>query len=143
MDVKHLFFGVIGAVVFVLLATNAQTLQTSLVSASELENIKTIETKTFKKNDLTGTYLVKKDKNSKLELRNDGTYYLNINVCENYLLITGKYEIRDSKIILYNTNYSYDDLNGNDELTFTILDDKTIKSDESLVCTIQETLFER
>jgi hypothetical protein len=143
MDVKHLFFGVIGAVVFVLLATNAQTLQTSLVSASELENIKTIETKTFKKNDLTGTYLVKKDKNSKLELRNDGTYYLNINVCENYLLITGKYEIRDSKIILYNANYSYDDLNGNDELTFTILDDKTIKSDESLVCTIQETLFER
>ena len=143
MDVKHLFFGVIGAVVFVLIATNAKTLQTSLVSVDTMKNIKTIETKVFKKNDLIGTYVVKKDKSSKLELRDDGTYYLNINVCENYLLLTGKYEIRDSKLKLYNSDYSYDDLNGNDELTFTILDDKTIKSDESLVCTIQETLFER
>ena len=37
----------------------------------------------------------------------------------------------------------YDDLDGNEELSFTIIDGNTIKADESLVCTMQETLFEK
>ena len=87
--------------------------------------------------------MVKDDKHVKLTLNDNGTYSLAINVCENYLLLSGNYELRDSKLILKNTNEMYEDLIGNEELSFTIIDNKSISSDESLVCTVQKTLFEK
>ncbi len=96
-----------------------------------------------KKENLIGTYIVQDDKFSKLDIKKDGSYALTINVCEKYLELAGRYEIRDTKLKLINYEYSYDDLNGNEELTFSIIDDKTLKADESLVCVPQETLFEK
>lgn len=96
-----------------------------------------------KKNELVGSYKVKDDKASSLIINEDGSYILIINVCEKYLELNGTYNIRDTKLKLSNTNYSYEDLNGNEELTFTIIDGKTLKAEESLVCTPQESLFEK
>ena len=42
-------------------------------------------------NDVTGTFTVKDDKNSKLLLNDDGTYSLNINICDGYLELQGVY----------------------------------------------------
>ena len=57
---------------------------------------------------------------------------------------TGKYELMDSKLKLYNeSNLMYEDLAGNMELSFTIVNDNTIKSLEKLVCTEEGTLFEK
>jgi hypothetical protein len=95
------------------------------------------------KNKLIGTYVVQEDKLTKLDINEDGSYALTINVCEKYIELFGNYEIRDTKIKLINSNYSYDDLNGNEELTFLIVDDNTLKAEESLVCVPQETLFEK
>ena len=96
-----------------------------------------------RKKDLVGKYTIKNDKKSYLLLNNDGTYSLSINVCNNYLLLSGLYELRDTKLILKNTIADYEDLKDNNELNFTIIDDHRIRNDENLVCTTQDSLFER
>lgn len=68
-----------------------------------------------KKNDLIGTFAVKSDKRSIISLNDDGTYNLTINVCNDYLTLSGTYELRDSKLILKNNINDYDDLNNNKE----------------------------
>jgi hypothetical protein len=141
---KSLFFGIIGTVTVAVSAVNVKSLQTNL-SLTYIDDDYTIQSLANipKKQDLLGTYTVKDDKHVKLILNDNGTYYLAINVCNDYLTLSGSYELRDSKLILKNTNELYDDLIGNEELSFTIKDDKSIISDESLICTVQETLFEK
>ena len=58
--------------------------------------------------DVSGSYEVKKDKNSKLVLIEDGTYSLNLNICGGYLELQGVYEIRDKHLYLLN-RVMYDD----------------------------------
>ncbi len=96
-------------------------------------------------NDVTGTFTVKDDKNSKLLLNEDGTYSLNINICEGYLELQGVYELRDKNIYLVNrTCYEeYPNLYENEEFHFTVLDDNTVKLEEDLVCLFRDTLFEK
>ena len=141
---KSLFFGIIGTLTVAASAVNVKSLQTNL-SLTTINDDFTIQAQANipKKQDLLGTYMVKDDKHVKLTLNDNGTYSLAINVCENYLLLSGNYELRDSKLILKNTNEMYEDLLGNEELSFTIIDNKSISSDESLVCTVQKTLFEK
>ncbi len=141
---KSLFFGIIGTVTVAVSAVNVKSLQTNL-SLTYIGDDYTIQSLANipKKQDLLGTYTVKDDKHVKLILNDNGTYNLAINVCNDYLTLSGSYELRDSKLILKNTNELYDDLIGNEELSFTIKDDKSIISDESLICTVQETLFEK
>lgn len=141
---SSLFFGIIGTVAVAFTAVNVKSLQTnlSLTNSSDDINIQDY-VNVPKKKDLLGTFKVKSDKHVELTLAENGTYSLSINVCEKYLLLSGDYELRDSKLVLKNTNEEYDDLFENTELSFTIVDDHTITSDESLVCTTQKTLFEK
>ncbi len=141
MKSSSLFLGLIGTVAIAFVTTNINNVQTKIYDSDAPLHIE--EKRVLKKNDLLGTYIVKNDKNTKLTLNNDGTYSLSINVCEKYLELSGRYELTDTKLKLKNSADSYDDLNGNEELSFTIVDEKSIKSDESLVCTTQETLFEK
>ena len=101
--------------------------------------------RTLTVDELNGVYSVKGDKNSKLLLNENGTYSLNINICEGYLELQGVYEIRDKNLYLINrTSYEdYPNLNNNEEFHFTILDDNTVKLEEDLVCLFRETLFEK
>ena len=144
MSNRGLFFGIIGTVVITTTAVNVKSLQTN-INLYDIDDNYSLQTKLNipKKQDLLGTFTVKDDKHVKLTLEDSGSYYLAINVCDNYLLLSGSYELRDSKLILKNTDGSYSDLLGNEELSFTILDNHSITSDESLVCTTQETLFEK
>lgn len=144
MRSNSLFFGIIGTFAVALAATNVKNVQTNASITNQDDNVIVEEAISIpKKQELLGTYIVKNDKNTKLTLKNDGTYSLTINVCEKYLLLSGTYELRDSKITLKNSSNYHEDLSGNEELSFTIIDNKTIMSDESLVCTTQETLFEK
>lgn len=95
--------------------------------------------------DVSGSYEVKKDKNSKLELIEDGTYSLNLNICGGYLELQGVYEIRDKHLYLLNkVKYEdFEDLKDNEEIKFTIVDENTIKLEEDLECVFRETLFEK
>ena len=136
--------GIIGTLTIAATAINVKSLQTNLNMASLEDDYTVLELSNIpKKNDLLGTYTVKKDKHVSLNLYDNGTYSLSINVCDNYLLLSGTYELRNSKLVLKNTNKDYYDLIENEELTFTIVDSNNIISDESLVCTTQETLFEK
>ena len=96
-------------------------------------------------NDVTGTFTVKDDKNSKLLLNEDGTYSLNINICEGYLELEGVYELRDKNLYLINrTSYEdYPNLYDNEEFHFTLLDDNSVRLEEDLVCLFRETVFEK
>ena len=145
MKTSSILFGIIGTVAVSFAATNIKEMKTKAIVDESAETKIAIkeEIKKTKRDDLYGIYLVKSDKNTKLSLNDDGTYQLVINVCDNYLSLNGTYEIRDTKLKLYNSNYDYDDLDGNTELTFEIVDRDTIKSEESLICTPQETLFEK
>lgn len=144
MKTNGFILGIIGTLTIAATAINVKSLQTNLDYASLEDDYKTLELSNApKKNDLLGTYTVKKDKRAQLTLNDDGTYFLSINVCDSYLFISGTYELRNSKLILKNTNEEYDDLIKNEELSFTIIDSNSITSDESLVCTTQETLFEK
>ena len=136
------FFMIIGIIFFAFTIINvySETLifndvNNSLI-VSSISNIP-------RKKDLIGTYIVKSDKKTSLVLNDDGTYNLVINVCDDYLNLSGNYELRDSKLILRNDSDYYEDLDGNLELSFTIIDYNKIKVDENLVCTFQETLFEK
>ena len=144
MRKSSLFFGNIGTVTVAAAAVNVKSLQTN-VGLAPIDEEYTIHSLANipKKQDLIGTYTVKDDKQVKLTLNDNGTYSLAINVCENYLFLSGNYELRDSKLILKNTNEMYDDLIGNEELSFTIINNSSISSDESLICTVQKTLFEK
>ena len=141
---RGLFFGIIGTVAVAVSAVNVKSLQTNL-SLTYIDDDYTLQSiaNIPKKQDLLGTYTVKDDKHVKLTLNENGTYSLAIDVCEKYLLLSGNYELRDSKLILKNTNEMYEDLIGNEELSFTIINNSSISSDESLICTVQETLFEK
>ena len=144
MRSNSLLFGIIGTVAVALAAMNVKNIQTNISITDHDDGVIVAETVSIpKKKDLLGTYIVKNDRNTKLTLNDDGTYSLTINVCEKYLLLTGTYELRDLKLKLHNSSSYHDDLVGNEELSFTIIDSNTIMSDESLVCTTQETLFEK
>lgn len=136
MKIKLAIFLIIG-VFFSTFAGSVANSETMIYKS--IDNTLTIP----KKSDLIGTYTVKSDKKSFISLNNDGTYNLTINVCNDYLTISGTYELRDSKLILKNNINDYDDLNNNKELNFTIIGSNKIKSDENLVCIPQETLFEK
>lgn len=141
MKSRSLFFGILGTIAIAFATSSVNSMQAKIYDEEQPLIIE--QRRTLKKKDLLGTYIVKNDKNAKLTLYNDGTYSLYINVCEKYLNITGTYELTDTKLKLKNSANSYQDLEGNEELSFTIVDENTIKSDESLVCTVQETLFEK
>ena len=141
MKSSSLFFGILGTIAIALATSSVNGMQAKIYDDDQPLIIE--QKRTLKKNDLLGTFIVKNDKNTKLTLKNDGTYSLYINVCEKYLHLTGKYELTDTKLKLKNSASSYEDLEANEELSFTIVDRNTIKSDESLVCTVQETLFEK
>lgn len=144
MRSNSLFIGIFGIVAIFIAAYNIEVLETNnSITNQNDDSLIATETSIPKKNQLLGTYIAKNDKNTKLILKNDGTYSLTIDVCEDHLLLTGKYELRDSNLKLYNTSKYHEDLEGNEELSFTILDDHTIISNEKLVCTMQETLFEK
>lgn len=143
MRSNSLLFGIIGTLAVALAATNVKNIQTNIGITDHDDVIVTESVSIPKKKDLLGTFIVKNDRNSKLTLKDDGTYSLIIDVCEKYLLLTGTYELRDLKLKLHNSSSYHDDLVGNEELSFTIIDANTIMSDESLVCTTQETLFEK
>ena len=144
MRSNSLFFGIIGTLAVALAATNVKSLQTNVsITDHEDELIITEAVSIPKKKDLIGTFTVRNDRNANLTLKNDGTYILKINVCEDYLELTGTYELRDSKLKLNNDSSYHPDLDGNEELSFTIVDENTLMSDESLVCTTQNTLFEK
>jgi hypothetical protein len=141
MGSKHLLFIVIGVVSLFVAIPHIDALRTN-ISLSKKDDIFVARTKeTPKKNQLIGTYTTEKNKNVKLILDSDGNYSLTIDVCENYLVLSGTYELRDSMLKLHNTSNYHSDLSNNEELTFTIIDDKNIKLEESLVCTTQNTLF--
>ena len=144
MKTNGFILGIIGTLTVAATAINVKSLQTNLDFASLEDDYTILElSKIPKKQDLLGTYTVKNDKHVKLTLDNSGYYSLSINVCDNYLLLSGTYELRNSKLILKNSNNQYDDLIRNEELSFTIIDSNNITSDESLVCTTQETLFKK
>lgn len=144
MKANGVILGIIGTLTIAATAINVKSLQTNLNLASLEDDYTVLDlAKIPKKQDLLGTYTVKNDKHVKLTLDNSGYYSLSINVCDSYLLLSGTYELRNSKLILKNTNNQYDDLIRNEELSFTIIDSNSITSDESLVCTTQETLFEK
>ena len=144
MTSRGLFFGIIGTITIATTVVNVKSLQSS-VNLANIDDNYSLQSKVKipKKKDLIGTFTVKNDKHVKLTLEDSGLYSLIINVCDNYLFLSGNYELRDSKLILKNTNNNYEDLSGNEELSFTIVDYNSITSDESLVCTTQETLFEK
>lgn len=142
---NSLFFGIIGTFTVALAAVNVKGLQTNLNFSKIHYDISIKESKISipKKKDLLGTYHVKNDKNVKLSLNDNGTYNLTINVCHNYILLTGTYELRDTKLVLNNNSSYHEDLLGNEELSFTIIDNNQIRLEESLVCTSEKTLFEK
>jgi hypothetical protein len=80
-----------------------------------------------------------------LALNEDGTYSLNINICEGYLELEGVYELRDKNLYLINrTSYEdYPNLYDNEEFHFTLLDDNSVRLEEDLVCLFRETVFEK
>ena len=144
MKTNGFILGIIGTLTVAATAINVKSLQTNLDLASLEDDYTVLELASIpKKQDLLGTYTVKNDKHVKLTLDDYGYYSLSINVCDSYLLLSGTYELRNSKLILKNSNNQYDDLIRNEELSFTIKDSNSIISDESLVCTTQETLFEK
>ena len=145
MKSSSILFGIIGTLAVSLAATNIKGLEKQEIVNDIIEPKTAIKEDSYKnnKNELYGIYTSKNDKKTRLTLNDDGTYFLTINVCDNYLSLTGTYEIGESKLKLVNDNYNYEDLNGNVELTFSIIDNGKIKSDESLICTPQDTLFEK
>ena len=141
MKSSSFLFGIIGTLLIALTTTGINNFQIS--KEVDEQPLFKEEKRALKKVDLLGTYIVKSDKNSKLTLKNDGTYELIISVCEKHITLTGKYELTNTKLKLKNTANSYEDLKDNEELSFTIVDENIIKSDESLMCTSQGTLFEK
>ncbi len=144
MKTGSILFGIIGTVAISFAVTNIRNLKTNItIDESKETKIAIKEEPKIKREELYGIYVVKNDKNTKLSLNNDGTYSLTINVCDNYISLNGAYEIRDTKLKLYNRNFDYDDLLENNELSFELIDKGKIKSEESLICTPQGTLFEK
>lgn len=144
MKTNGFIIGIIGTLTLAATAINVKSLQTNLSLASLEDDYTVLDLSNIpKKQDLLGTYTVKNDKHVQLTLNDNGTYSLSINVCNDYLLLSGTYELRNTKLVLNNSNEDYDDLIKNEELTFTIVDSNNITSDESLICTMQETLFEK
>ena len=141
MKSSSFLFGIIGTLLIALTTTGINNFQIS--KEVDEQPLFKEEKRALKKVDLLGTYIVKSDKNSKLTLKNDGTYELIISVCEKHITLTGKYELTNTKLKLKNTANFYEDLKDNEELSFTIVDENIIKSDESLMCTSQVTLFEK
>lgn len=94
--------------------------------------------------DIVGTYKNSKDSKSFLELKEDGTYVLNINNCEGYLELSGIYEVRDNSLVLINRNSfpDYETLVNNEELLFTGLDGNFVL-EEDLVCVYKGANFIR
>ncbi len=106
--------------------------------------VNTVNKRSFSDTKLHGDYRVKDDMNTYLKLRDDFTYELSISSCEGHIKLEGTYEIFSDNLKLINTNSfsEYDTLNENEELSFTIINNKSLKLDEDLICVFSETLFE-
>ncbi len=93
---------------------------------------------------VTGKYVADADKSSYLYLDEEGTYLLNLNVCNGYLELDGIYELRNDKLVLINKNKfpDYENLTDNDEIHFSKIDDVFILN-EDLVCIPQDTSFKK
>ena len=101
-----------------------------------------VSDRSINSDNVIGTYKDTKDSKSYLDLRSDGTYTLNINICAGYLQLSGIYEIRDNSLVLINRNSypDYETLVNNEELLFTKLDGDLIL-EEDLVCVYKGTNF--
>lgn len=93
---------------------------------------------------VTGKYIADNDKAVYLYLDEEGTYILNINVCNGYLELDGIYELRNDKLVLINKNKfpDYENLMDNDEIHLSKIDD-VFTLNEDLVCTPQNTSFKK
>ena len=92
--------------------------------------------------NIVGIYKDSVDAKSSLELKEDGTYVLNINNCAGYLELAGIYEIRDNSLVLINRNSypDYETLINNEELFFTGLNGDFVL-EEDLVCVYKGANF--
>ena len=92
----------------------------------------------------TGKYVSVTDKAAYLYLDEEGTYLLNVNVCNGYLELDGIYELRNDKLVLINKNKypDYENLKDNDEINLSKIDDVFVLN-EDLVCTPQDTSFKK
>lgn len=135
-NLTFLFLGVLGAVlVYVIVPTPIEVY---------VYAVNTINTRSFSNIKLHGEYKVKDDNNTYLILRDDLTYELSINSCEGHVKLEGEYEISSDDLMLLNNASltEYETLNENEVLSFTIIDNKSLKLKEDLLCVVRETLFE-
>jgi len=143
--VETIFFRIIGFIAILVIVIGGYTLYTDKQPENKENNNGINKSPVIEKINVIGTYKVKKDKNSKLIIKEDGEYELSINLCSGYLVINGKYEQIDNNLRLINDmNYDeYENLKNNKEISLTIIDENTIRLEEELECLRQKTLFEK
>ena len=143
--VETIFFRIIGFIAILVIVIGGYTLYTDKQPENKENNNSINKSPVIEKINVIGTYKVKKDKNSKLIIKEDGEYELSINLCSGYLVINGKYEQIDNNLRLINDmNYDeYENLKNNKEISLTIIDENTIRLEEELECLRQKTLFEK
>lgn len=146
--VENVFFKVTGVFAVLVLVLGLYLFYTS---EEDLDNNKNLYNENINRNnqsksfDIIGEFVVKDDKNSKLIIKDNGEYELNINLCNGYLTTTGKYELVENKLRLLNEKVynEYPSLKDNYEFSLSVVDDNTLRLEEDLVCLFQKTLFER
>lgn len=146
--VENVFFKVTGIFAVLVLVLGLYLFYTS---EEDLDNNKNLYNENINRNnqsksfDIIGEFIVKDDKNSKLIIKDNGEYELNINLCNGYLTTTGKYELVENKLRLLNEKVynEYPSLKDNYEFSLSVVDDNTLRLEEDLVCLFQKTLFER
>ncbi len=123
---------VIIVLVFIFINYDNNSPNTTSVSGDRSMTIQTVP----------GMYIVENDKNAFLSLNDDGTYYLNVNICQGYLELRGIYEVRTDKLVLINRNKypDYESLKNNEEINFSKIDNKFIL-EEDIECMNRGTVF--
>jgi len=126
--------GIVFIIVFIFIFINYDNSSPNTTSISGNRSM-TIET-------IPGMYIVEDDKNSFLNLNDDGTYLLSINICQGYLELKGIYEIRTDKLVLINRNKypDYENLKDNEEITFSKIDNNFIL-EEDIECIERGKVF--
>ncbi len=127
-------FGIVVIIVLVFIFINYDNNSPNTTSVSGDRSM-TIQT-------VPGMYIVENDKNAFLSLNDDGTYYLNVNICQGYLELRGIYEVRTDKLVLINRNKypDYESLKNNEEINFSKIDNKFIL-EEDIECMNRGTVF--
>ena len=144
-NTESIFFQTIGLIAILIIVIGGYSLYTDKQNKKDDNDSGMNKSPIIEKINVIGTYKVKKDKNSKLIIKEHGEYELSINLCSGYLTINGRYEQIDKSLRLINdmNNEEYENLNNNREISFTIVDENTIRLDEDLECLHQKTLFEK